>query len=245
VLNWLPVDRSRKPSYQRKTESLAYNLPDVTKTCRRLSGAESSGVTSQNLIYLAATGQNGFEDQSARGITSDTRAQRLNIARMSWCGVILKKLTTYNKSEILGCFSRDSIGPLHRVQGIMDRFQYRDILQQQMLPHSQQKLAQNWIFQHDNDPKHTSKLVKEWFSENGIRVLKWPAQSPDLNPIEHLWDELERRLGDRKFTRPDDFFAALQEEWSRIPMDVFMKLVDSMPRRCEAVIRAKGFPTKY
>uniref|UniRef100_A0A915CW68 Tc1-like transposase DDE domain-containing protein n=1 Tax=Ditylenchus dipsaci TaxID=166011 RepID=A0A915CW68_9BILA len=109
-----------------------------------------------------------------------------------------------------------------------------------MLPDASTRLAEDWIFQHDNDPKHASKLVKKFLSDNNVDVLKWPAQSPDLNPIEHLWKELDRRIRNRTRKKTGELFNALSKEWSKIFLDVVMKLLDSVPRRCEAVIAAKG-----
>ena len=64
---------------------------------------------------------------------------------------------------VWGCFSRDGVGPLHRVEGIMDRFVYKDIVEKTMLPFAKRQMPRVWIHQQDNDPKHTSNHFKEWF----------------------------------------------------------------------------------
>ncbi|KAK7899416.1 hypothetical protein WMY93_020269 [Mugilogobius chulae] len=90
-------------------------------------------------------------------------------------------------------------------------------------------------------PAHKARSIKTRMTDSGVDELDWPAQSPDLNPIEHLWDELERRLRARP-SRPTsvcDLTNALLEEWSKIPINTLLNHVDSLPRRVEAVIVIK------
>ena len=146
---------------------------------------------------------------------------------------------------VWGCFHAGGVGPLFRVEGIMCKEEYRDILANVMLPYGWSHMGRGWIFQQDNDPKHASKLVKQWFVDRRLKVLDWPSQSPDLKPIEHLWEELERRVQGKMAKNAAEKFEQLQKEWDAIPVSVLQNLIYSMPRWCQAVIDAKGFATKY
>lgn len=114
-----------------------------------------------------------------------------------------------------------------------------------MLPHAKRFMSKGWIFQQDNDPKHASVHVREWFQRKKVEVMQWPAQSPDLNPIENLWDAVERRIRDRSYSNQHELFAAIQSAWSDIPKSIIDRLIDSMKRRCEEVIKNFGYATRY
>ncbi|KAJ8887155.1 hypothetical protein PR048_013370 [Dryococelus australis] len=93
----------------------------------------------------------------------------------------------------------------------------------------------------DNARCHVSRATRQWYADNNVRQLDWSAQSPDLNPIEHLWDKLDRRMRARQ-ALPESIAQLmkwLQEEWQRIPMDVLQTLVESMPDRVAAVVAAR------
>lgn len=147
---------------------------------------------------------------------------------------------------VWGCFSAQGVGLLHLINGIMDGIMYRDIMQNVMLPYAEEDMTLIWRFQQDNDPKHTCKIVKKWFLDNKIEVLPWPSNSPDLNPIENLWEIVDRRVRSMgKITNTNDLFVALRRTWNEIPQSTINNLIESMPRRCAAVLKNRGFATKY
>ena len=79
------------------------------------------------------------------------------------------------------------------------------------------KLGCKWVFQMDNNPKHTSKVVAKWLKDNKVKVLEWPSQSPDLNPMEHFWAELKKHVRVRRLTNLTQLHQLCQEEWATIP----------------------------
>ena len=150
---------------------------------------------------------------------------------------------------VWGCMTVHGVGNLFRIDGGLDSNLYRRILDEDLVSSVEDFgfNVEDVVFQHDNDPKHTSRIVKQWISERQIAVLDWPAQSPDLNPIEHLWGHLKRRMCDYNDspTSIHSLWERLELEWHSIPASVCRELIESMPRRVSAVLGAKGGYTKY
>jgi len=154
------------------------------------------------------------------------------------------------KIQVWGCFSWNGGGPMYRVKGMMDGAQYRQILKTHMAPYLAKFEKDNKceaIFQHDNDPKHTSNVVKKYITNKKLVILKWPSQSPDMNPIEHAWKGLKTEIFGRsqRASTLDEVFDIAKEEWSKLPVEYFQNLIESMPRRVQALYKARGRHTKY
>ena len=138
----------------------------------------------------------------------------------------------------------EGVGFASKLDGRMDGDLYLQILKDEL----QQTLKcyglnpPNVISQQDNDPNHTCRLVKNWLEEQEFRTMVWPAQSPDLNLIEHFWGCLKRRLAEHG-NSPNgthELWERVQVEWERIPVEKCQRLIESMPRRVQAVLKAKG-----
>lgn len=103
------------------------------------------------------------------------------------------------------------------------------------------------VFQQDNARPHTARVTTAFLRANNVNVMDWPSMSPDLSPIEHVWDVLDRRIR-RRPVQPQtlrQLEQVLIQEWNNLPLNVIRRYVGSMRRRCAAVINAAGGHTKY
>jgi transposase len=147
-----------------------------------------------------------------------------------------------------GCFSWYGLGPIVPLRESITGERYARVLQKHAIP-SLYKLVphRRGIFQEDNAPPHRSKIAADVRNAAGISMLPWPAQSPDLNPIENLWNEVDRHVRSlpNQPTSLEDLERKVKTAWRSIPLEYVRTLVDSMPRRIQACIAAQGGATKY
>jgi len=129
------------------------------------------------------------------------------------------------KINVWGCFAAHGVGLIHRIRGIMVKEIYEEILDNVACPSIDILFPlQDFIFQQDNDPKHTSYLIQDWFEDHGIEPMWWPSQSPDLNPIENLWSILDHRLQNRRVNSEEELFECLRAEWNNLPRSLLEEL---------------------
>ncbi len=159
----------------------------------------------------------------------------------------LKSSVKFPQSVMIwAAMSSAGVGPLCFLKSTVNAAIYQEILEHFMLPSADKLYGYaDFIFQQDLAPAHTAKGSKTCFNDHGVTVLDWPANSPDLNPIENLLGIVKRKMRDTRPNNADDLKAAIKETWASIPPQQCHKLITSMPRWIEAVIKAKGAPTKY
>ena len=136
-------------------------------------------------------------------------------------------------------------GPMTMLSGKVNAKQYiENVLEVSLLPYVH-NLPLNWTLQQDNAPIHTANIVKRWLHTQDWSILDHPPQSPDLNPIENLWTRIDKEIKRKAPNNVRELEAVIRNAWSNISMVECQNLSQSMPKRCLAVIKNCGYPTKY
>lgn len=148
---------------------------------------------------------------------------------------------------VWGGFSFRHRTPLQVIVGNINAVRYRDEIVRPLVLPFLQRIGQGAVFQDDNARPHRGRVVTDFLRQNNVTRMEWPAYSPDMAPIEHLWDQLERRV---RVNHPppqnlQELANWLTLEWQAIPQQSLQVLVNSMRRRCVALINARGGHTRY
>ena len=153
------------------------------------------------------------------------------------------------KVNCWGCFSGKGLGYCYTFNENMDANLLQDILGTHLVEsaklHYDVAHAEAWRFLQDNAPQHKSVLVRTWLFNHGIQCIDFPPYSPDLNPIENLWADLARRVEKFQCETMEELQDIVAEEWKETDPEYLRSLARSMPKRCQAVIDAKGDHTKF
>ena len=208
-----------------------------------------------------------WSDESAIQKDSDTRIvwvwRRQNKTEKYMPKNIVGKKRDGELSQMIwGCFMGNKLGPLAFIDGSIKKEQYIAILDQYLLEFIDALKAdglQDITFQQDNARPHAANLTRDWLKDtakqHGFIIIEWPPNSPDMNPIENLWAylklELHRRYPDIKYLSGSPAVIKgilkrrLFEVWWAIEEDILNKLMESIPKRVHALLKAKGWYTEY
>lgn len=153
---------------------------------------------------------------------------------------------------IWGAITFGKKGPVHFLakKGRMTSEIYVDqVLRPLAIPFYEECLREigEMIYMDDGTSYHTSKYTKKSCAEVGLLRMIWPAQSPDLNPIENLWRIIKIRVSSRRHQihSVEEMRVAISEEWEKLTEEDYRKCIESMHKRCKLVILAKGESIKY
>ncbi|GFV21320.1 transposable element Tcb2 transposase [Trichonephila clavipes] len=172
--------------------------------------------------------------------------EHVNWRRNEWSNVLFLTSPVFLFIRIIGIFSSGGNLYIIRDGPLIARRYSDDILRPIVIPYAA-AIGHDFILMDDNCRPHRANLVEDFLFEEGIVRIEWPASSPDMNRIEHVWDALGRRVAGPQPPPQtlQELETALLEEWDRIPQLVINSLFDSMPQRCSTLLAVRGNHTPY
>ncbi|UYV64409.1 hypothetical protein LAZ67_3000604 [Cordylochernes scorpioides] len=184
-----------------------------------------------------------FSDESRFCLSSDSRRVRVwrrRGERSNPAAIVERPTVRQRGIMVWGAIAYDSRSPLLRIQNTMMAQRYvDDVLRPVTLPYLQG--VPNALYQQDNARPHTARISQQALQD--VQMLPWPPYTPDLSPIEHVWDIIGRRLHALPQPRSEDeLWQMVEREWRAIPQDAIRTLIDSLPRRVAACIAVRGTP---
>ncbi|UYV65699.1 hypothetical protein LAZ67_3005177 [Cordylochernes scorpioides] len=183
-----------------------------------------------------------FSDESRFCLSSDSRRVRVwrrRGERSNPAAIVERPTVRQRGIMVWGAIAYDSRSPLLRIQGTMTAQRYvDDVLRPVTLPYLQG--VPNALYQQDNARPHTARISQQALQD--VQMLPWPPYSPDISPIEHVWDIIGRRLHALPQPRSEDeLWQMVKREWRAIPQDAIRTLIDSLPRRVAACIAVRVY----
>ena len=212
----------------------------------------------RNRLSTARALQNDLQQATGVNVSAQTirnrlhegglRARRSQGERYAACNIVQHDRFGGGSVMVWGGISMEGRTDLYRLEnGSLTAIRYRDEILEPMVRPYAGAVGPGFLLMHDNARPHVARVCRQYLEDEGIDTIEWPSRSPDLNPIEHLWDIMFRSIRCRQVAPQtlQELTDALRQTWEDIPQDTIRRLIRSMPRRCQACIQARGGHTIY
>lgn len=152
----------------------------------------------------------------------------------------------HGKVSLWGCICAEGLGHAELYTGSLDSTRHRDILRHNLIKSFRQFSPSGpWCFQQDNVRFHTTPETITYLHERGVTLIEWPPWSPDLNPIENLWNELKARVYARFPQSMEEMEQFIREEWEATDLKFIARICRGMPRRLQLLLDNNGHKISY
>jgi hypothetical protein len=159
---------------------------------------------------------------------------------------VRKEKQLHGKVSLWGCICAEGLGHAEIYVGSLDSVKHRDILRHSLIPTFREFFPNGpWLFQQDNVRFHTTAETISFLHEKGVTFIEWPPWSPDLNPIENLWNDLKRRVYNRFPQTMEQLEEFIREEWAATDLTFIARICRSMPDRLQLLLANDGHKISY